>query len=67
MSTNHPDLQPTRGAVATPESAPIAQEPPAAGGYEPPCLTPAGNLLDLLGKSGQLPDYRHRRFHEMRP
>jgi hypothetical protein len=30
-------------------------------------LIPAGNLLELLGKSGHLPDYRHRRFHEMRP
>jgi hypothetical protein len=67
LSTNIHDLQPTLGAVATPEIAPTATEAPAAGTYEPPCLTPAGNLLELLGKSGGLPDYRNRRFHEMRP
>lgn len=37
------------------------------GDYEPPSLMPAGNLRDLLGKSGILADYRHRRPNAKRP
>jgi len=61
------DQLPTLGAFSTPENAPTEKEQSQVAGYEPPRLTPAGNLLDLLGKSGALPDYRHRRFHEKRP
>ena len=67
MSTNTHEQLPTLGAFSTPEKAPTAQELPAAGGYESPRLTPAGNLLELLGKSGPLADYRERRFHQKRP
>lgn len=67
MSTNTHDQLPTLGAFSTPENAPTAPEQPAARGYEPPRLTPAGNLLELLGKSGALQDFRDRRFHQKRP
>ena len=61
------DQQPTLAAVSAPETAPPAKDVVVAGGYEPPRLTPAGNLLELLGKSGAFSDYRNRRFHEKRP
>jgi len=66
LSTKIHDQHLTSGSGVT---GPEAPTPPApeAGTYEPPCLTPAGNLLDLLGKSGLLPDYRNRRPHETRP
>jgi hypothetical protein len=35
--------------------------------YEPPCLTPVGNLSDLLGKSGAATDYTYRRHNNGRP
>ena len=67
MSTHIHDEQPTLAAVSAPDNAPTAKDVPVAAGYEPPSLTPAGNLLELLGKSGAFNDYRDRRFHEKRP
>jgi len=35
--------------------------------YEPPTLTPAGNLRDVLGKSGPVTDFTYRRPNAGRP
>jgi hypothetical protein len=34
--------------------------------YEPPSLTPVGNLCDLLGKSGASQDFTYRRHNSGR-
>lgn len=67
MSTKLHDRLPAVGDSSLAENAPISAGRPAVGGYERPELTPVGNLLELLGKSGPLPDYRNRRFHQKRP
>lgn len=66
MSTIIHDQQLTSESSVSRSAAP-APATPAPEAYEPPCLTPAGNLLDLLGKSGLLVDYVNRRPHATRP
>lgn len=47
-------------------SAPAHGEP-ALPPYEPPSLTPAGNLFNVLGKSGPSTDFTYRRPNTGRP
>jgi hypothetical protein len=44
--------------AAPPASAPLPKALPES--YEPPTLTPVGNLCDLLGKSGLRGDFTYR-------
>ncbi len=45
----------------------VSVSPANVTSYEPPCLTPIGNLRDLLGKTGSSTDFTYRRANSGRP
>lgn len=58
MNPNFAEHQPNREPTGeTAESQPSPAVPPV---YEPPQLTPLGNLRDVLGKSGGRSDFGNR-------
>lgn len=67
MSTNSYDEPVNNEGASGTASGSARPQPSDQIKYEPPCLIPAGNLCDLLGKSGANPDYRNRIPHATRP
>jgi hypothetical protein len=65
MKSDHP--VPGRPIHETAALHPPALAEPALPPYEPPTLTPAGNLRDVLGKSGPHGDFTYRRTSSGRP
>jgi hypothetical protein len=58
------DTTTTSGSEKSPEASASERATPA---YEKPCLEFVGSLSNLLGKSGGIPDYTHRKPNSGRP
>lgn len=54
---NHSDPIPLSPSPNLPDAPSASAPAELSTAYEPPCLTPAGNLRDLLGKSGARSDW----------